>query len=310
MDVVPTGDPTGWKYDPFSGRISAEEVFGRGAADMKGGLAVQMHAMAMLADRTDCAMMLSAVSDEETGGVHGSMHVAEKYRPDIVLIGEPTEGMVDLGEKGVLEVCITSRGKSAHASRPSLGINAIMQMYGKLDALSKISRKSQRPPAGLEKLFKDSESVLGDDVSRITFNPGKIYGGVKTNVVPDLCKAEVDLRLPVGIDTEKAFGIVKRLVGADCAEKLTVAEPNYTEPGNAYVSEFISSVGKRARNPKQVISLGASDGRYFREKGIPTIAYGPGRMEVIHTSNERVGIRDLAEAYSVYCDFLSGFGSK
>ena len=306
MDVVPPGDLAEWKSDPFSCRISAGRVFGRGATDMKGGLAVQMHAMASLADRSDCALMLAAVSDEETGGSHGAKHLAGRYAPDLVLIAEPTSGAVVLGEKGILSLEMTVRGRTAHASRPSKGRNAITAMSEKLASLSNITRTAPHAPLSARKLIEDSESVFGEEVSRITFNPSKISGGVKGNLVPDRCDAEIDLRLPVGITTGEAFAAARKLVGSAELRRHYTEEPNYTEPGNAYARSFVDSVTRMAGSPRQVIFPAATDGEHFRRKGIPTITYGPGNLDIAHVCNESVGLDELAAAYGVYRDFLSG----
>ena len=307
MDVVPAGNLANWNSDPFGGMISRGKVFGRGSADMKGGLAVMMHAMVKLADQIDYKLMLAAVTDEETGGHRGSKRVSERYKSYLVLIGEPTSNTIELGEKGVLEIRITTHGKTAHASRPSLGKNAILSMTNKLAALSKITETSSQVPKDLRKLIWDSKSVFGDEISRITFNPGRIIGGVKTNVVPDLCVADVDLRLPLEISTDRAYARVQELVGKDCVKIIDSAEPNYTDPNDAYASMFAASVAKQRCNSKLVISPGASDGRYFRERGIPTIVYGPGNMKVVHSYNECVAISELTAVCDVYCDFMSMF---
>ncbi len=281
-DVVPIGDIAKWKYDPFSGKIVDNKVFGRGSTDMKGGLAVLINTFIKVADKIDYNLIFTAVPDEETGGQKGSKYLAELFSPDFVIVGEPTQGLINIGEKGLLQVKIIQKGKSAHGSMPSLGENAIMKLVNDLFSLQKIQEIKINIPQEVKdgsQTLSNINPLLGNELKRISFNPGII------NVVPDFAEAEIDMRIPPGISSEKALTSVKELIKGDL-EILDISEPSYSK-GN-YVEKF-----KEITNTKTFLTTYATDGRYFRYKGIETIAYGPGELNQLHSYNEYVKIDDL-----------------
>ena len=287
-DVVPIGDITKWKYDPFSGKIVDNKVFGRGSTDMKGGLAVLINTFIKVADKIDYNLIFTAVPDEETGGQKGSKYLAQLFSPDFVIVGEPTQGLINIGEKGLLQVKIIQKGKSAHGSMPSLGENAIMKLVNDLVSLQKIQEIKINIPQEVEEgsqTLSNINPLLGNELKRISFNPGVIKGGIKVNVVPDLAEAEIDMRIPPGISSEKALASVKELIKGDL-EILDISEPSYSK-GN-YIDKF-----KEIVNAKTFLTTYATDGRYFRYKEIQTIAYGPGELNQLHSYNEYVKIDDL-----------------
>ncbi len=305
FDVVPEGDRSGWKEDPYSGKVTAKGVFGRGSADMKAGLAVFMQLVSEIAEMVDYRIIFTAVPDEEVGGFNGSKHLAEKYRPDLVLNAEPSRAeLVGLGEKGILQVKLFTEGKVAHASLPSLGRNAIMYMVEDLERLSSISRMKISVPESARKMLDVGIREFGNDVGMVTFNPAIINGGVKTNVVPDRCYAEVDMRLPPGVSAGTALRTVRSLLKHAKIEESIAVDPNYTRSDNPLAVEFVRTLRRHVPGAKAFIKNGGTDGRYFREKGIPTIAFGPGNNRIIHSYNEEVTFKDIETAYKTYRDFL------
>ena len=307
-DVVPTGDRSKWEYDPFSGKIIEDKVYGRGATDMKGGLAVIMQIFTEIADKVPYNLVFSAVPDEETGGEKGSRYLAERYNPSLVLISEPSASdSINIGEKGLLQVKLISRGKVAHGSLPSLGENAITKLVKDLLSLEKIKDVEIKIPEEVRDalIVKIPTEAAKNDVIRISFNPGVIKGGVKVNVVPDYAEAEVDMRIPPGIKSEEALQIVKSLVSFSSVVPLDISEPNYTSPNNTFVIKLEETI-KRVLNttPAKYIMTGATDGRYFRYKGIPTIVYGPGEIGLAHAYNEYITFKELRNSYIVMKEFL------
>ena len=112
MDVVPVGEESRWTVGPFSGKIANGKIYGRGTTDMKAGLAIMMMLMKELKGKVNCRISFVAVSDEETGGFNCSKHLAEEYKPDLVLVPEPTGlSSIGIGEKGVCHIRIITRGK-------------------------------------------------------------------------------------------------------------------------------------------------------------------------------------------------------
>ncbi len=310
MDVVPQGDGK-WVRDPFSGTVSNGKLFGRGAADMKSGLAMFMLLMSRMKEHPGQRLIFTAVSDEETGGFNCSRYLAEKYSPDLVLVAEPT-GLryVGIGEKGVLHVKLRTQGKASHSSRPSLGKNAVVAMIGALDKLSGISKMPIKFPEAVRPALLNSRTLFGSDAVKITINPSVLRGGNKVNVVPDSCEADVDMRLPPGVSSKKVLDTVRKLAPAAEVEKCPSSESNYTDMNDRHVHSFMKSVARHAKYPKPIVSTGASDGRFFRYKGIPTISYGPGNFDMAHSNDEYVDLSEFKAIYEVYLAFLSSFSYK
>ena len=187
LDVVPAGDPHQWTYPPFQGRITNGRIYGRGASDMKGGIASFLQAISMI-DRSNIqlnkgTLALHLVSDEECHGHEGMGFLSRKgvIRGDAALVGEPTDLRPVIAQKGALWLKISTFGKSAHGSTPHLGENAIEKMTKVIEAL--------------HSLRMENEHLL---LGKPTFNIGMILGGTKINVVPDRCEITVDRRLIPG----------------------------------------------------------------------------------------------------------------
>jgi len=216
MDVVPPGSEEEWKYPPLSASIKRKKVFGRGAADMKGGLAAMVITLKILKKlglKLSGNLFLHAVADEETGGTFGTKWILEdKQKPikcDFAVIGEATglsplpKGII-LGEKGRIEIKIVTNGVSCHASVPFIGKNAIYMMSELIQSLDKLEEyiPEVEPPLSsielknlvsvafpskeiFEKIF-DEQQLLQNVVTANT-NFAKsltmINGGIKENVV-------------------------------------------------------------------------------------------------------------------------------
>ena len=309
-DVVPEGVRKRWKYDPFSGKRYAGRIYGRGSSDMKAGLAVLMNATRELADKIDYKIDFVAVPDEEVEG-NGSLYLSEKYKPDVVLLAEPSNSeLVGIGEKGILQLSFVAKGKSVHSSLASRGDNAIMKMSKTLSKVSNVSMIKKKIPKGLGEAMRTSTSIFGKDTGRVTFNAAMISGGERANVVPAECKATIDMRIPPGITTKEVFSWISK--NADGCEIIKEEEsnPTFTSQENIYVRSMLKSARKFVRSAKPYIILGATDGRFFREKGIPSIKFGPGRLEEAHTANESVSEKEILSAREIYNDFLSGLIDK
>lgn len=244
MDIVPAGDTEEWKYPPLSGKIEDGVLYGRGAVDMKSGLAAMIVALKILKQLdipVSGNLILNAVSDEETGGFKGTNwmieNVLDEIKIDFTVIGEPTRmkplpiGIL-MGEKGHFIVKIITKGKSCHSSMPTLGRNAITMMNKFLynidkldDFLSDIS-----PPMSLQKLKNLIQDVLPQGLSleviskkytllkdllnslvSYSKNVTVIKGGIKENVIPDQCEALIDFRLLPGQSPDEILKALQQL---------------------------------------------------------------------------------------------------
>ncbi|MGC9153267.1 MAG: M20 family metallopeptidase [Vulcanisaeta sp.] len=327
MDVVPPGDESRWSYPPFSGKVVEGRVYGRGATDMKGGLAVIMAVFAELAPLIEKqgsgTLIFSATADEETGGHPG----VEALVKDGVLIGdaaivaEPSGATrYYIGEKGLCQVKLVARGRPAHGSLPILGENAIMKLtraIGKAEELINEFNRNIKLPSELADAIKNSAEVyleasktsglnlmLSDFervVGTVSFNPGVVRGGSKINMVPDYAELELDMRVPPGVSPAKVVEYLRNgLRDFVDVEVLDTSEPNYTSPSEV-IARLVHEGIERILNtsPKPIIVTGATDGRYLRARGIPTIVYGPGELALAHAYNEYVTVDDLLRTHDV-----------
>ncbi|MDP8003036.1 MAG: M20 family metallopeptidase [Caldisphaera sp.] len=324
MDVVPPGDETKWVYPPFSGKIVDGKIFGRGATDMKGGLAVIIVSTLMLVDfieKTGGSLLFVASADEEVGGHAGMQGLVENnlIKGDAAIIAEPSGyNMVSIGEKGLCQTKIITRGRNAHGSMPLLGENAIMKMYDALTNSRKVIDKlnSQiKIPEDIERAIKDTATALSDalndknlslsdienQIKSISFNPGVIRGGSKINVVPDYCEVELDMRIPPGCVCENVRNSLKEIIG-NLAEVIPIdtSPANFTSINEKVVKVVLNSIEK-VLNQKALLRIesGATDGRYLRQVNIPTVIYGPGELFVAHSYNEYVKVYDLQRSLDV-----------
>ena len=309
LDVVPAGDALRWKYPPFQGKLVKGRIYGRGASDMKGGVASFIHAISMI-DRSKIRfdrgnLILHLVSDEESHGHQGMGFLAQKglIKGDAVIVGEPTGLDLVIAQKGALWLRITSFGKSAHGSRPEQGINAIEMMMHLIDRLNAIP------------LVKE-HSLLG----KPTINIGKIQGGTKINVVPDRCEIEVDRRLLPDEKKEEVLSEIKEAIGSvqarDPLFKYQIEEIDDAEPSEINPDEEIVRIGLeaglevRGERPNVRGFSGFTDGRFYvNHFSIPTLIFGPGGTDQSHTTDESVEVDNLIQAAKIYAriivDFLS-----
>jgi len=329
MDVVPVGDPNRWSYDPFSGKIINGFLLGRGASDMKGGLAGLIWAFINVANYEkylNGRLTLVIVPDEETGGTYGTKYLVDRgiHVGTSVIIGEPTGiDFIDVGQKGNLWIRIAFHGKPTHGSlAPYAGENAIFRAY---EVLSKVRDKvinlESNPPDDIRPIIEESMKVaenligikgIGIILKRPSFNLGIIHGGVKVNVVPDKCVAEVDIRLPIGISVNRILSIINEEIRDKPAEVEMISgyEANYTSPTSSIVTILRDNIRELLKvEPKVFVQWASSDARFYRLKGIPTIHYGPAIVEGIHGYDEKVRAEDIVKTTKVYAasimDYLS-----
>jgi acetylornithine deacetylase/succinyl-diaminopimelate desuccinylase family protein len=320
LDVVPAGNPSQWKYPPYQGKVvypvrnssgilnpAGEQrsiisngvkgkIYGRGASDMKGGVASFIHAISMI-DRSKIrfdrgSLILHLVSDEESHGHQGMGFLAQKgrIRGDAAIVGEPTNLDLVIAQKGALWFRISTFGRSAHGSRPAQGINAIEKMMKLIDRLNSVPLLKEHP-------------LLG----KPTINIGKIQGGTKVNVVPDRCEIEVDRRLLPDEKKEEILREIKEVIESvqahDPILKYQIEEIDYAEPSEIHPDEEIVRIGLEAgqevmgAKPRVRGFSGFTDARfYINQFHIPTLIFGPGGTDQSHTTDESVEVEALIKA--------------
>ena len=256
IDVVP-GRP-----DQFQPRVDGDRLIGRGAYDMKGGLAGMMCALRDLKSQQDVRVHFVCVSDEESDEpfARGSDYVVEKgYTGDFAITGEPTDLRIGVQAKGVLALRIDVAGRSAHGSTPWEGDNAVLKAVD-------VFRQIQAMP------FAREASELFD---RPSISLGRIAGGDRINTVPDACTVDVDIRYLPGQDPRAILADIRALPDTEVSVVLQ-RDPVNIERDNPYVLALADSVSEWT--PADRVSIGrdgASDAISFIDAGVPAVEFGP-----------------------------------
>ncbi|HHW06294.1 MAG TPA: M20 family metallopeptidase [Clostridia bacterium] len=300
LDTVPAGE--GWTKDPFGGEIIDGRLYGRGSADMKGGLAAAMVALRRLASqgfkpRGD--LLLVASVDEEGPHMLGAMDVYRKgfASKDCYLVAvEPSDLKILAAHKGPLWYRLEVKGKMAHAGMPQQGIDAI---HGMSAVLLRLKEAVQALPY--------DDDLLG----RATVNIGKIRGGVKTNVVPDYCYAEVDLRATYPMTVEEADAVIDRALqegvapvpGAVAAwQRLGLKRPPQKIPADSPLLRSFRAAAQAVLGRAEIAGFPAyTDAAIIASLvGSPhCLTFGPGSLSQAHAVDEFVPVQQLPLAAQV-----------
>lgn len=329
-DVVPIGDLQNWNFDAFGGEITASTIRGRGASDMKCGLGAALFVMQLCRKQSiplRKSVQLHVVSDEETGGSHGTKWLVEQgFAQEGIgcIVAEPTgRDNCEVGQKGQLRVHLVAKGKAAHGSIGNyVGENAILKMMSVIRELNALRSMEGRYLQTQMTVLADSKRIaeeklkspgVGNVIDHVTVNVGIIRGGIKINVVPDFCEADLDIRLPIGLSSNEVvlnFDQILRESGIHgVSYSFEASEANYTEVSEPLVrtiQDNAESVWQQPITPSY--QWASSDAKYYRLKNIPTLQYGPANTAGIHSYNEDVDILDVINAAKVYagaiCDLL------
>jgi len=301
-DVVPVPRDVDWIVSPFSAEIKDGRIYGRGACDMKGGLAAMLAAAKIvfsLFPEYKGNVILTATVDEEIGGFKGMKYVVEQgIKADMGIVCEPTDLKIVNVCKGLLWLKLRTKGKSAHGGRPERGINAIYRMSNILNMLENY----------------DFEQTPHEILGKPTVNVGSIRGGIKPNMVPDSCEAEIDIRylpnqnhLQIIDDFEKLVG---DLEGKDPQIETEIEIIRYRSsieiPKEEKVIKIIMQAVKRVLGeyPEFRGKVTPADTEHLVTAGIPSVMFGPGSEKLAHSSNEWISIDDILTAVKIYAAIM------
>ncbi|MFQ5623841.1 MAG: acetylornithine deacetylase/succinyl-diaminopimelate desuccinylase family protein [Paracoccaceae bacterium] len=320
-DVVTVG--SGWSVDPFAGEIRDRKLFGRGACDMKGGLAASIIAAEAFIGRFpdySGAIEISGTADEESGGFGGVAHLAEKgfFSPDRVqhvIIPEPlNKDRICLGHRGVYWAEIETFGRIAHGSMPFLGDCAVRHMGAVLNQFEErlypalAAKRTDMPvvPDGARRSTLNINSIHGGEAE-----PGDDYTGLPAPCVPHSCRMIVDRRFLI----EERLRDVKDEIRAaldDLRDRrpdlsysirdLHEVLPTMTREDAPIVRSLSNSVASvLGVEPDFVVSPGTYDQKHIDRIGKlrNCVAYGPGILDLAHQPDEYVGIDDMRDAAKV-----------
>lgn len=323
IDVVEVG--SGWTVDPFGGEVKDGKIYGRGACDMKGGLATSMIAVkAFIIENPDFAgaIEISGTVDEETGGYGGVAYLAErgyfsKPRVDHVIIPEPlNKNRICLGHRGGWWAEIETHGRIAHGSMPFLGDSAILHMGAVMRQFDKnlypllASKKTEMPvvPEGAKQSTININSIHGGEAEG--------YDGLPAPCVADSCRLVFDRRFLI----EESMEQVKSEV-TDILDNLTQTRkgfsykirdineiyPTMTDKDSDVVQALADGITQvLGTDADYVISPGSYDQKHIARLGHlhNCVAYGPGILDLAHQPDEYVNIDDMIQSAKIMATAL------
>jgi len=322
VDTVAAGDRSQWSFDPFGRRISDGKVWGRGAADQKGGLAGMVHAGRIIRElnlgRGLTLLFIGSVQEEDCEGMAWKYLVEEeKVRPELVVLTEPTSLAVYRGHRGRMEIEVEVLGRSCHGSAPERGDNA--------------AYKASRLALEVEKLNERlaADAFLGKGTVAVT---EVVTGSPSLCAVPDMARLHLDRRLTAGETKTSAVSETREAAARAGVPEARVYVPEYREPSHTgkvvpYEKYFPTWVlgenspwlkkasaayaGLLGREPKVDKWTFSTNGvGIMPVYGIPCLGFGPGNEPQAHAVDEYCPIQDLVIAAAFYAAFAAELSSK
>lgn len=305
LDTVSPWTSTAGAYDPHGAVIDGNRMYGRGASDMKSGLAAMLLAAASLHQegiQLDGDLIFLATAGEEVDSCGARMYAEHHSLHDLdgLVIGEPTSSKVAVGHKGALWLRISLFGRSAHGSMPHLGLNAV---EGMTEIIALLHRHS------LE--WKATDPVLG--TSSLSVN--RIEGGIQTNVIPDRCTIDVDIRTVPPLDHAQLLAEIEvKLQDIQQlhpeyryqVESVLDRSSVYTDPAQLLIRTALDISGEAAEQVQGVSYY--TDGSVLHDHGrLPILIYGPGDQSLAHQPDEWVDIEAYLQSISFYRELAIRF---
>ena len=327
LDTFPIGEAR-WSHPPLGADLEDGRIYGRGACDMKAGVAALVLAFVTLAELRDAwngEVVLTLVGDEETGGRWGTQYLlanVEEAVGDAMLnadTGSPR--VVRVGEKGNVWVELAATGVANHAAHVHLGRNAVDALVDALGAVCALGALAPSLPAAVERTIAEAKAVSeaesgegeAETLRRITVNTGRIEGGIGVNTIPDRARALCDIRIPPGVTVDRVRAELASAIDPrpDVSWRiLECTEPSWTDPKE----EIVRAVRENAaavtgRDVVVNLRVGFSDARFYRRAGVPSVVYGVGAHHMGGV-DEHATVEDLKTVFAVHAfaafDYLRG----
>jgi succinyl-diaminopimelate desuccinylase len=326
LDTFPLGDRQGWSADPL-GEERGGRLYGLGVSDMKGGLAAILFAMRRLAahrEQLSGELVATFAGDEETMGVLGTQWLLDNVphaRGDAMISADAgSPRVLRFGEKGMIWLRLTARGRSAHAAHVHRGDSAIDKLIAVIGQLQRLRDYPVDAPEvvlrAIEGASAASEALSGvgetEVLRHVTITFGTIGGGRLSNLIADEAWATADVRLPVGVSVAEMEAEIGRIVAGAPGVELEISrryEPSWTDPGHEAIALLSANCRQVLElDPAVTMRVGASDARLYRAAGIPTVVCGltPHNMGA---ADEYVDVEELAALGQIFAltafDYLS-----
>jgi succinyl-diaminopimelate desuccinylase len=294
MDVFPADEANErWTHGPWSGAIAEGKIYGRGVADMKAGTSASIftyYYLYRVREHLKGTLTLTAVSDEETFGPWGARYLMDhaEVHGDCLLNGEPSSPLtIRFGEKGPLWLKFTVRTKGAHGAYTHLSPSATKLAAKLILDLEDLTALEPSVPVEVADALAGAAAAIDeaqgpgakDIVQRVTVNIGVIQGGQKVNMVPATCWFEADVRLPPGLGRDEVMAALRRILGRypeATMEEVNYSAPSVCDPNHEMVGIVRANAQALGRPaPAPIVSLGGTDARLWRHRGIPAFVHGP-----------------------------------
>lgn len=269
-------------------RLEGETLWGLGAADMKGGLAVMLSlAEAVPSPAFDMTYLFYA--REEVAAEHSGLKdivdaAPELLDADLALLGEPTSGTVEAGCQGTMRFVLELKGERAHTARPWMGVNAIHRLDKALNLLNE---------------YKERKPVIEGCEYHEALQAVRIEGGVAGNVVPDSVALTFNHRVAPDRDLEEAEDFIRTLFSSILTSEDSLTLVDSAPPAKPGLSNpmLASMIGKHDLQARA--KLGWTDVAFFDQRGIPAANFGPGDATLAHTQEERITKAAVDSCYLV-----------
>jgi succinyl-diaminopimelate desuccinylase len=292
-----------WGVDPWGAELRDGRLWGRGSADMKGGvaalvLAAEEYVASPPDDAAPVALVLTA--QEEVGSLGAAAVAAAGAVPAsrVLVVAEPTSNRPAVGHRGVVWLDVVARGRAAHASTPHLGENAIEKL---MDALQRL------------RAWSAADTLHDDVLGPRTLNIGRCEGGLLRNIVPDVARAELDIRTPRRGDATELADALQRLVGELASVDVALnLPPVLTDPDDEWVrlARRLTTAPADVTGPPVVARFFTDASVFTPALGeVPTVICGPGSPDQAHVVDEFCAIDDIVAAQDIYAGLLRAAGS-
>lgn len=299
QDTVPVD---GMTIDPFGAVIDDGKLYGRGACDIKAGLAAMLTAFARVVREKPAGaanVVMACTVDEEHTFLGVQRLVEDELHVDEAVVAEPTRLAIINAHKGAVRWYLTTSGRSCHSSTPEQGVNAIYRMARLLVLVEEYAEQLR---------LSRSDPLLGPP----TLSVGRIEGGSSVNTVPDFCRVEVDRRLLPDEDPQAAPSqlatYLRQRVGADFPWECSppwLACPALAADNSARVVERLGRAVAAVRGSHQITTVPyGTNASTLAAAGIPAVVFGPGDIAQAHTRDEWVDLNEVEQAAEILYRFV------
>ena len=313
LDTVACGNMQAWKMPPFSGEYRDGRIYGRGAADMKGGVTAMLLTAEYFLnrrERMERPIFFCFTADEENQGIGARALAAHPWMKEAaeLLICEPTGGQIGCCEKGALWVKLIARGRSAHGSSPEKGVNA-------LSALAELCGLMEK---AVKDIWREGGSGRHELLGKETISLTKLWGGEAANIIPDQAEAVLDIRTVP--DSASHWELMRRIEEvAGEMERRNAGLGIEVEILNDRPPLEISARSAQVERMAEVLRDNQREGRcigisYYTDASllipgwrIPFLIVGPGEISQMHCANESISVKEVQEMTKIYIEYAERF---